>query len=93
MEGWPELAIAEHHVSEQEVRERCLKYPTFGSTPMACAQFNLEESRCDIWYSSGPLFRSYVLAHERRHCQGYNHAGERDLEEVLQAYRSKVASS
>ena len=92
VEGWPQLAIVEHLVPDKEMRERCSKFPIFGSAPLACAQFNLQESRCDIWYSTrGPL-RSFVLAHERRHCEGYNHAGEHHLDEALKAYRANQAS-
>lgn len=91
VEGWPELAIREHHVSAGEVYERCSKYVAFGMIPLACAEFNLGTRRCDIWYIDGLATRS-VVEHERLHCQGHDHVGETGMRDFLARYRASVTA-
>lgn len=91
VEGWPELTVVEHNVSQDEMRHRCVQYMPAGMTPLACAQFNFAASRCDIWYGRLWLLRAIVVAHEREHCRGYQHAGEHHLEQVLRDYRAAAA--
>jgi hypothetical protein len=87
VEGWPELAIHEHHVSAGEVYDRCRKYVAFGMIPLACAEFNLATRRCDIWYIEGFATRS-IVEHERLHCQGHDHVGQTGMRDFLARYRA-----
>lgn len=91
VEGWPELAIREHHVSAGEVYDRCKKYVAFGMIPLACAEFNLATRRCDIWFIDGLATRS-IVEHERLHCQGHDHVGETGMRDFLARYRAAVAA-
>ena|SRR5260221_2320045 len=88
VQGWPELTIVEHYVPQQEMYRRCATYAGPGMSPLACAEFDFGESRCDIWLSADSWLRYFVVEHERRHCQGYEHAGQRVMEERLTRYRS-----
>ncbi|HUQ24151.1 MAG TPA: hypothetical protein VM140_00675 [Burkholderiales bacterium] len=91
VEGWPELAIVEHNVSDDEISARCSPYTRPGRRALACAEYHFGESRCDIWYGSLWLLRPIVVAHERSHCRGYGHAGENRMEEALRSYRAAAA--
>ena len=86
--GWPELKIIEHHVSHREMRDRCMPYMGFGMSPEACAEFDFAQSRCDIWLSADFPPAAFVVAHERQHCLGYEHAGENDLRDILANLRA-----
>lgn len=87
--GWPQLRIVEHQVPHNEMRERCAKYVGFGLSPEACAEFQFEKRRCDIWYSADFPPQSFIIEHERQHCLGYEHAGEHDLSGFLREYRAQ----
>jgi hypothetical protein len=52
VEGWPQLQIFEHYVPHAQMRNRCMRYVGFGTTPIACAEFSLAALRCDIWFSA-----------------------------------------
>jgi hypothetical protein len=92
VEGWPELEIVEHYVPGQAMHERCRKYVTFGSLPLACAEFNLAAKRCDIWYSTDfPPTRS-IIDHERLHCAGYDHVGSSGMRQLLQRYLASTVA-
>jgi hypothetical protein len=90
VEGWPELAIAEHHVSHKEFRDRCSRYTSFGGTALACAEFNFRAQTCDIWFSADFPPQEYTIAHEREHCRGFEHAGETDLRRMLKRYKDSL---
>ena len=86
VEGWPALQIVEHRVPHHEMRDRCSRYVGFGSAPQACAEFDFDTARCDIWYSADFPPQPFIVEHEREHCQGYEHAGEHHMRAGLQAY-------
>src|ERR1041384_6878369 len=76
VEGWPELKVVEHYVPHHVMRDRCAKYTSWGSFPEACAEFNLAELRCDLWFSADFPPPKGFIEHERMHCAGYDHTGE-----------------
>jgi hypothetical protein len=86
VEGWPDLMVIEHYVPHHEMRDRCVKYAAPGLSPEACAEFNLVERRCDIWYSADFPPPQAFIKHERLHCQGYDHEGESNMREFLARY-------
>jgi len=88
VEGWPALRIVEHRVPHQVMRDRCARYVGFGYAPEACAEFDFEAKRCDIWYSADFPPQSFIVEHERQHCLGYEHAGEHHMRAVLRAYEA-----
>ena len=59
--GWPELRIVEHHVPNNVMRDRCVKYVGFGMSPEACAEFNFAAGVCDIWFSADFPPPAYVV--------------------------------
>ena len=91
VEGWPQLAVSEHYVPHWQMRDHCAKYAPFGSSPEACAVFNLEARVCDLWFSADfPPPRS-VVEHERMHCEGYDHIGETGMRDFLARYNASRA--
>jgi hypothetical protein len=88
VQGWPRLAVVEHYVPHAEMRDRCVKYVAFGESPAACAEFNFEARRCDIWFSADFPPPPFMIEHERKHCLGYEHAGEHHLREALERYKA-----
>jgi hypothetical protein len=91
VEGWPKLRVTERYVPAEVMRERCGKYVGFGMMPLACAEFDLARGTCDIWLSEDFAPRK-VIEHERKHCEGYDHAGASGLKEFLARYRAWEAS-
>jgi hypothetical protein len=87
VDGWPELAIFEHRVPAETMREHCRKYAGFGSLLLACAEFNLAVGRCDIWLSESFAPR-LIIEHERLHCWGYDHVGSTYMRDFLARYRA-----
>lgn len=87
VEGWPALEIVEHYVAHHEMRNRCAVYVALGSTPEACAEFAFSTARCDIWFSADFPPASYVVAHERQHCFGFDHVGSTSMKSMLAQYR------
>ena len=85
--GWPELRVVEHHVSEVTMLRRCAKYVAVGMLPLACAEFDFRGAVCHVWYSADFPPSPTVMAHERLHCQGYDHPGARTLRDVLERYK------
>ena len=84
--GWPQLTVYEHYVPHHVMRDRCVKYTAFGASPEACAEFNLAERRCDLWFSADfPPPKAYI-EHERLHCAGYDHVGETNMRDFLGRY-------
>ena len=88
IEGWPALEMVEHYVSHKEMRDRCGKYTGPFSSPEACAEFNLETKRCDIWYSADFPPPQFVVEHERLHCSGVDHIGETEMRDFFTRWRA-----
>ena len=86
VEGWPQLTVIEHYVSDSEMRSRCSKYVAFGFLPEACSEFNLASRECHIWLSKDYPPAGFVVRHERLHCEGYDHPGETNLRDILARY-------
>lgn len=86
VQGWPQLQVFEHHVPTAEMRERCAKYTGFGVSPEACAEFRLAENRCDIWYSADFPPTAAIIEHERLHCAGYDHVGQKHMQAILERH-------
>jgi hypothetical protein len=92
--GWPQLAVHEHYVPHAEMQARCARYVVrFGARPLACAEFNFDERRCDIWYSRSVGARPELVAHERLHCAGYDHPGEDAMARMLADWINGVRST
>lgn len=83
VEGWPKLEVIEHHVPHHVMRDHCAKYAPWGSYPEACAEFNLAEGRCDLWFSADFPPPQAFIEHERLHCAGYDHVGEENMSRLL----------
>lgn len=90
--GWPQLEVFEHYVPHKEMRDRCGRYVSAGSSPEACAEFDFAAGRCDLWFSSDFPPARYVIEHERQHCLGYEHVGEHDLGNILSRYLAALPS-
>jgi hypothetical protein len=86
VEGWPDLMVIEHHVPHHVMRDVCVKYTAWGASPEACAEFNLAERTCNIWYSADFPPSKAFIRHERMHCQGYDHVGETNMRDFLAGY-------
>jgi hypothetical protein len=95
--GWPEMQVVEHHVSHREMRDRCMQYVGFGTSPEACAEFDFSALRCDIWLSADFPPPAFIVEHERQHCLGYEHVGEDGLSvawnQYLEAKKAVAAAS
>ena len=89
IDGWPPLQVVEHYVPHNVMRDRCVKYAPWGMSPEACAEFNLAERRCDLWFSADFPPPQFFVAHERMHCQGYDHTGETMMRDFLAQYNAK----
>ena len=86
VEGWPELEIVEHYVPHREMRERCARFVGMGMSPEACAEFDFAGGKCHIWHSADFPPPPFAVEHERQHCQGFEHAGEQGMREILANY-------
>jgi hypothetical protein len=86
VEGWPQLTVIEHHVPHYVMRDRCVKYAPWGTSPEACAEFNLEARTCNIWFSADFPPPPAFVKHERMHCEGYDHVGETQMRDFLARY-------
>lgn len=87
VEGWPELRVIEHHVPHHVMRDRCAKYVAFGAYPEACAEWNLIERTCNIWFSADFPPSKSVIEHERLHCAGYDHIGSTYMRDFLARFK------
>jgi hypothetical protein len=81
--GWPALTIIEHQVPHAQMRERCAPYVPFGSSPEACAEFDLAARTCMLWFSADFPPSAWVIEHERLHCAGYDHIGSTSMARYL----------
>jgi hypothetical protein len=86
VEGWPQLTVIEHHVPHYVMRDHCVKYAPWGSSPEACAEFNLEARTCEIWFSADFPPPPAFVTHERMHCDGYDHVGQTQMRDFLARY-------
>jgi hypothetical protein len=91
--GWPQLEVVEHHVPHAQMRDRCAKYVAFGSSPEACAEFDLANRKCHIWFSSDFPPQPFVVEHERMHCAGYDHAGSTSMAAYLEYWNASQQSA
>jgi hypothetical protein len=92
--GWPALEVVEHYVAHAEMRKRCARFVVrFGANPLACAEFNFDAGRCDIWYSRELGPRPELIRHERLHCAGYDHLGDDAMEKMLAAWKRRQVFS
>lgn len=88
---WPALQVVEHEVSAIEMLRRCYRFVSLpmkllGAIPFACAEINLVENRCDIWFTADS--DPFILEHERLHCKGYDHHGDTTLRDFLRAHKA-----
>lgn len=91
--GWPRMEIVEHYVPTQEMRERCAPYVAFGMLPEACAEFNFATNRCDLWFSADFPPPASIVEHERLHCTGHDHIGQRTMAEMLRRHLAEGSAS
>lgn len=91
--GWPKLEIVEHYVPHAEMRQRCAKYVGFGMSPVACAEFDLVNRRCHVWYSADARPSRYIQEHERMHCDGYDHVGSNGMQQMLNLHAARQSQS
>lgn len=89
--AWPRLKVTEHEVSAVEMLGRCYRYLSLGMKllggfPLACAEFNLEQGWCRIYYTSWAT--EGVKEHERLHCEGFDHPGSTQLTDHARAWRA-----
>jgi hypothetical protein len=79
--NWPALQIIEHRVSQEAMVARCSRYVGFGMSPLGCAEFDFNLSRCHVWLTGASP--NFVLQHERLHCAGYDHIGSTNMRDLL----------
>jgi hypothetical protein len=91
--GWPQMEIVAHYVPSQEMRDRCAPYVGFGMLPEACAEFNFAANRCDLWFSADFPPPASIVEHERLHCEGYDHIGQRTMAEMLTRHAAEGSAS
>jgi hypothetical protein len=90
---WPLLTVHEHRVSFGAVFSRCYKYiplplKLLGSFPLACAEIDFVQKRCDIWMLQSTS--ADTREHELMHCAGHDHVGDATLRDLWSVYRSGV---
>jgi hypothetical protein len=85
---WPELKVVEHHVSNQEMRDRCVPYVGFGMSPMGCTLFFLDQREAHI-YVSKDFPSQPTLEHERLHAAGYDHVGSGSMQAILKNWNAQ----
>jgi hypothetical protein len=93
---WPLLTVQEHRVSFGAVFARCYKYvplgmKLLGSVPLACAEIDFVQQRCDVWMTQST--DADIREHELLHCAGHDHAGDATLRDLWSVYRSGVYGS
>jgi hypothetical protein len=84
---WPELKVVEHHVSNQEMRDRCSPYVGNGMSPMGCTLFFLDQREAHI-YVSKDFPSQPTLEHERLHAAGYDHVGSGSMQAILKNWKA-----
>ena len=86
--GWPELKTIEHHVSNQEMRDRCDPFVGPMMSPEGCTLFFLDTGEAHI-YVSKEFPSQHVLEHERLHAAGYDHVGSTNMQVVLKDWKER----
>lgn len=89
VEGWPKLEPIEHYVPHAEMRDRCVQFTGALSSPEACAIFDFDRMRCDIYYSADFPPLATVKQHELLHCDGYDHEGETSMQAFWNAHQAR----
>ena len=87
--GWPELKVVEHHVSNQEMRDRCDPYVAAWMSPQGCTLFFLDLGEAHI-YVSKDFPSALVLEHERLHAAGYDHVGSVGMQVILKDWKARI---
>ena len=89
---WPDLQVRDNVVSFAEVVRRCGKYTSIVSwPPVACAEIHFDTRICNIWRMEDA--DSFVMEHERAHCNGYQHPGDDTLAQAWKAYQQQAAGA
>lgn len=85
---WPELKIVEHHVSEAEMRDQCVRYAPPFTSPSACTHFVFARGEAHI-YVSKEFPSERFLQHERLHAAGYDHLGSTAMARLWRDWQAK----
>jgi hypothetical protein len=85
---WPALKVVEHHVSNREMRDRCVPYAAPGVSPMGCTLFYFDQGEAHI-YVSAEFPSESVLEHERLHAAGYDHMGSDGMQAILKDWKER----
>jgi len=83
---WPELKVVEHHVSHDEMFERCHRFVPRFSAPEACTLFYFDRGEAHIYVTES--VNGFILRHERLHAAGYDHVGSDHMRRALEAWRA-----
>jgi hypothetical protein len=86
--GWPDLKVVEHHVSQEEMRDRCARFMPFYMSPEGCTLFHFDRAEAHI-YVSKDFPSALVLEHERLHAAGYDHIGSDGMKRMLARWRER----
>ena len=86
--GWPELKVVEHHVSNQEMRDRCNPYVGPLMSAQGCTLFFLDLREAHI-YVSKDFPSPSVLEHERLHAAGYDHVGSVGMQTIVRDWKAR----
>lgn len=86
--GWPELKVVEHHVGNQEMRDRCAPYVGPLMSPQGCTVFFLDQREAHI-YVSKDFPSAAVLEHERLHAAGYDHVGSTGMQTMVRDWKAR----
>jgi hypothetical protein len=92
IEGWPRLAVVEHHVSDREMVATCASTLPLGVEPAGCAWVDLERRICHLYLGEAVPMHATVRAHELNHCDGRDHIGETALHDLWLRWRARNAA-
>jgi hypothetical protein len=90
--GWPELKVLEHHVSHEEMRNRCMRFMAPYMSPEGCTVFYLDQAEAHIYVSKDFPSRQ-VLEHEHLHAAGYDHIGSDSMKRILERWKARQRAS
>lgn len=85
---WPQLKVIQHYVSSREMRNQCVQYAGPGSSPMACAEIDLHQGTCNLWFDKD-FMAQWLLDHELLHCKGHDHLGGTTIQRMMEEYRAE----
>jgi len=92
VEGWPELQIVWHQVSQEEVHGYCAirvgPIPV-GARILGCATADFDRRECHIYVTEDAA--AWVIEHERLHCLGWDHPGENTMRDGWRKWRERHA--